>query len=207
MSTGFPSGDFLILSLGSSRVLDVTNCETDDGTDIVLFVCKERSLNADSRNPWNDNQVFFIDGQGNLASKQSKHPIDVEEDRIVLRHRNDGVSLPAFHYSAATSEITIHTAPDPESDTDSYVLSYIPKYNPRITLPNGYSIFLPPNGSFADITEEGGEDGESSTQGNLDTELDDSLEWIRQVQVVEYVEPASEKERNRRMWALLPIAD
>ena len=43
-NTGFPSGYFIIRSVASERLLDVTMDETEDGTEIGLWPEKEKSL-------------------------------------------------------------------------------------------------------------------------------------------------------------------
>lgn len=43
-NTGFPSGYFIIRSVASERLLDVTMDDTDDGTEIGLWPEKEKSL-------------------------------------------------------------------------------------------------------------------------------------------------------------------
>ena len=43
-NTGFPSGYFIIRSVASERLLDVTMDDTEDGTEIGLWPEKEKSL-------------------------------------------------------------------------------------------------------------------------------------------------------------------
>ena len=43
-NTGFPPGYFIIRSVASDRLLDVTMDETEDGTEICLWPEKEKSL-------------------------------------------------------------------------------------------------------------------------------------------------------------------
>jgi hypothetical protein len=43
-NTGFPPGYFIIRSVASNRLLDVTEDEIEDGTDIALYPEKEKSL-------------------------------------------------------------------------------------------------------------------------------------------------------------------
>ncbi|TFK18933.1 hypothetical protein FA15DRAFT_648965 [Coprinopsis marcescibilis] len=210
MASGFPPNDFIILSLGCSRVLDVKNCDTDDGTELILCPSKERTLDESLRNPWNNNQVFFIDEFGCLASKHSGHPIDIEEDRVVIRHRDpdDDYPFPIFSYNTETKEITVEVELEPESgepDEDlreTYILTSIPKRNPRVNFASGSSAIVPPNGSFADQTTESS--NRKFSQGE-EAEVDDSLEWIRRVKIAENTEATNEKERKRRTWAILPL--
>jgi len=41
---GFPAGYFIIRSVGSNRLLDVTMDDIEDGTEIALWAEKEKSL-------------------------------------------------------------------------------------------------------------------------------------------------------------------
>ncbi|KDQ31259.1 hypothetical protein PLEOSDRAFT_1088710 [Pleurotus ostreatus PC15] len=41
---GFPPGYFIIRSIASNRLLDVTNDDVEDGTEIVLWPEKDSSL-------------------------------------------------------------------------------------------------------------------------------------------------------------------
>lgn len=41
---GFPQGYFIIRSVAMNRLLDVRMDETDDGTEVILFLQKEQSL-------------------------------------------------------------------------------------------------------------------------------------------------------------------
>ena len=43
-NTGFPSGYFIIRSVASDRLLDVTSDDIEDGTEIVCWPEKEKSL-------------------------------------------------------------------------------------------------------------------------------------------------------------------
>ena len=43
-NTGFPSGYFIIRSVASGRLLDVTMDDTEDGTELGLWPEKEKSL-------------------------------------------------------------------------------------------------------------------------------------------------------------------
>jgi len=43
-SNGFPPGYFIIRSVGCDRVLDVTSDEIEDGTEVALWLEKEKSL-------------------------------------------------------------------------------------------------------------------------------------------------------------------
>jgi len=101
--------------------------------------------------PEANNQVFFIDTSGALCSRSSGHAIDVEDDRLVLRHRRPvsrpfpnaySHPLPQFSYVAETGQIVVAFASDPSYPParasgshswrqKSYVLSSIPMRKPR----------------------------------------------------------------------------
>jgi len=148
---GFPSGYFIIRSVATHRLLDVEGDEIEDGTEIALWPEKESSLVEGLRLPEANNQVFFIDTSGALCSRSSGHAIDVEDDRLVLRHRRPvsypfpnpySHPLPQFSYVSGTGQIVVTFASDPShlpSRTSgshtwrqkSYVLSSIPMRKPR----------------------------------------------------------------------------
>lgn len=44
LELGFPAGYFVIRSIATKKVLDVSASMTDDGTEVVLWSEKERSL-------------------------------------------------------------------------------------------------------------------------------------------------------------------
>ncbi|THH13014.1 hypothetical protein EW146_g7163 [Bondarzewia mesenterica] len=119
---GFPSGYFVIRSVPMDRLLDVAMDSIEDGTEVILWLEKEKSLVETLRSPDSNNQVFFIDTAGVLCSRDSGHAIDVENGRLVLRHRRPisqpypnaySHPLPHFHYSAETGEITVEFETDP----------------------------------------------------------------------------------------------
>jgi len=147
---GFPPGYFIIRSVASDRLWDVAADDVEDGTEIVLWPEKEKSLVEDLRLPEANNQVFFIDTSGALCSRSAGHAIDVEGDRLVIRHRRPisnpfpneySHPLPQFSFSAETGHITVTFATDPAylgtggvSDAwkaKSYILSSIPLRKPR----------------------------------------------------------------------------
>ncbi|RDB28439.1 hypothetical protein Hypma_015928 [Hypsizygus marmoreus] len=147
---GFPAGYFTIRSVASDRVLDVFDDDIEDGTEVILWPEKETSLVETRRNPDANNQVFFIDASGALCSRASGHAIDIEGDKLVLRHRRPisypfpnsyAHPLPTFSYSAETGEISVNftydpTYPPPGSGSDawkskSYVLTSIPLRKPK----------------------------------------------------------------------------
>ncbi|KAF9566896.1 hypothetical protein CPC08DRAFT_747079 [Agrocybe pediades] len=156
-TNGFPAGYFIIRSVGCDRVLDVRGDEIEDGTEVALWLEKEKSLVESFRDPTTNNQVFFIDTSGALCSRSSGHAIDVEDNRLVLRHRRPvshpfpnsyAHPLPKFHYDQATQEISVHFTcdpayPPPPADGSSpstawksrtYLLASIPMRKPRTIL-------------------------------------------------------------------------
>jgi len=103
------------------------------------------------RLPEANNQVFFIDTSGALCSRSSGHAIDIEGDRLVLRHRRPVSTpfpnayshpLPQFSYVAKTGEISVTFSSDPSYPSPraslshswrqkSYVISSMPMRKPR----------------------------------------------------------------------------
>jgi len=158
---GFPPGYFIIKSVASSRVLDVAGDAIEDGTDVLLWVEKEKSLVESFRDPDANNQVFYIDTSGALCSRASGHAIDVQDGKLVLRHRRP-VSYPypnayshpppRFVYSPQTEEISVAFECDPSYPPPSahpseawknkrYLLTSIPLRKPR-TIIDDASEFL-----------------------------------------------------------------
>ncbi|KZS93461.1 hypothetical protein SISNIDRAFT_454653 [Sistotremastrum niveocremeum HHB9708] len=122
MSTGFPTGYFLIKSVATNRLLDVDNNSTHDGAEIIAWPATETSLVEDFRAHEADNQVFFIDETGALCSKASGHAIDVESGHLVLRHRRPVTypfpnakshRLPHFHFNSEVQQIRVEFSSDP----------------------------------------------------------------------------------------------
>ncbi|PPQ64287.1 hypothetical protein CVT26_002170 [Gymnopilus dilepis] len=155
--SGFPAGYFVIRSVAAARLLDVTGDEVEDGTEIALWPEKEKSLVETFRNPANNNQVFFIDTSGALCSRSSGHAIDVEDNRLVLRHRRPvshpypnsySHPLPKFSYDPDSGEITVqftcdpsYPPPPPPGKSPStawqgktYLLTSVPLRKPRTIL-------------------------------------------------------------------------
>lgn len=149
---GFPPGYFVIRSLATGRLWDVSADAVEDGTEVILWPEKEHSLIESLRNPDANNQVFFIDTSGALCSRASGHAIDVEGvERLVLRHRRPiskpypnaySHPIPQFSYNPKTREISVTFAqnpayPQPRDGTSSawrrktYILSAIPMLKPR----------------------------------------------------------------------------
>ncbi|CAA7268039.1 unnamed protein product [Cyclocybe aegerita] len=163
-TSGFPTGYFVVCSIGSNRLLDVTMDDIEDGTEIALWPEKEKSLVESFRDPDTNNQVFFIDTAGALCSRSAGHAIDVEGDRLVLRHRRPvsfpfpnsyAHPLPKFSYSAKTGEISVHfacdpaypgpeTAPSTAWQGKTYLLTSVPKRKPR-TIIDDASAFIASN--------------------------------------------------------------
>ncbi|KAF8203785.1 hypothetical protein BJ912DRAFT_941059 [Pholiota molesta] len=121
-TSGFPAGYFIVRSVASKRLLDVAGDGIEDGTEIVLWPEKEKSLVESFRDPETNNQVFFIDTSGALCSRSAGHAIDVEGDHLVLRHRRPvslpfpnayAHPLPKFSYSEKTGEISVNFMSDP----------------------------------------------------------------------------------------------
>ncbi|TFK18938.1 hypothetical protein FA15DRAFT_674894 [Coprinopsis marcescibilis] len=212
--SGFLIGDFILLSLGSSRVLDVRKCRTVDGADLILYPCKERSLDEGNRDGWNDNQVFFIDEQGSLIGKQSKSAVDIQDGQLVLDSLKPGKIYPKFSYVADTRHITVQLPASSASreggqlyDSKIYVLTYYPKPNPRVAFADGSSLataLLPPYGSFVDHAAE--ETIEQQTPQDGEAE-DDSLDWIRILKIsgIESEDTVADAERLRRSWEVIPL--
>ncbi|THH05170.1 hypothetical protein EW145_g4992 [Phellinidium pouzarii] len=160
---GFPPGCFVIKSVATGRLLDVELDDVEDGAEIILWPEKEGSLVEGLRKPEADNQVFFIDTSGALCSRQSGHAIDVEDGRLLLRHRRPmsfpypnaySHPLPQFWYSSTTKQILVRfqcdpSFPDLQPNTtpsnawrqNSYLLSSIPLRKPRTLLENASDVF------------------------------------------------------------------
>ncbi|KAJ6601263.1 WD40 repeat-like protein [Mycena vulgaris] len=156
---GFPTGYFIVRSIASNRLLDVTMDSIEDGTDVVLWPEKDTSIVETRRNPEANNQVFFIDTSGALCSRSAGHAIDVEDDRLVLRHRRPislpfpnsyAHPLPRFSYTAETGEITVHFSSDPSHPAPSavasdawkkktYILASIPLRKPRTLIDDAHA--------------------------------------------------------------------
>lgn len=162
-TAGFPPGYFLIRSVASNRLIDVTMDDIEDGTEIGLWPEKEKSLVESFRDPETNNQVFFIDTSGALCSRSAGHAVDVENERLVLRHRRPvshpfpneyAHPLPRFVYSFETGEISVKFACDPSYpppgassrtwQNKTYLLTCIPKRKPR-TIMDDASDFLTSN--------------------------------------------------------------
>lgn len=139
-------GYFMIKSKTSNRVLDVETDSREDGTEVVLWPCRETSRVLSMRDRATDNQVFFIDTEGALCSKASGHAIDVEEGKLVLRHRRPVTlpfpntyshPLPIFEYKSSDGSIAVRfpvasSAPGGEE----FQLAALPSSKPRTLMDN-----------------------------------------------------------------------
>ncbi|KAF8913240.1 hypothetical protein CPB84DRAFT_1812115 [Gymnopilus junonius] len=155
--SGFPGGYFVIRSVAAERLLDVTGDEIEDGTEIALWPEKEKSHVETFRDPKANNQVFFIDTSGTLCSRSAGHAIDVEDGRLVLRHRRPvshpfpnsySHPLPKFSYDPNSGEISVQFTCDPAYppppargkspsvawEGKTYLLTSIPLRKPRTIL-------------------------------------------------------------------------
>ncbi|KAI0031258.1 hypothetical protein K488DRAFT_52469 [Vararia minispora EC-137] len=150
---GFPPGYFILRSVACDRVLDVEKDSYEDDAPVCLYPSTESSLVESFRVPTSNNQVFFIDTAGALCSRSSGHAIDVDDGRLVLRHRRPvsqpypnkySHSLPSFHYDASTGHVTVTYASDPAYPDGTnpsgawrertYYLTSIPERKPRSVL-------------------------------------------------------------------------
>ncbi|KLO05287.1 hypothetical protein SCHPADRAFT_839583 [Schizopora paradoxa] len=148
---GFPLGYFVIRSLATGRVLDVASDSQKDGGEVILWPAKESSLVEGFRKPEAENQVFYIDQSGALCCRNSGHAIDVEDGRLVQRHRRPitypypnafSHPLPQFRFDHTTGRISVDFECDPTytpSQGDAwkkktYLLASIPKRKPKSLL-------------------------------------------------------------------------
>ncbi|KZT02499.1 WD40 repeat-like protein [Laetiporus sulphureus 93-53] len=163
---GFPAGYFIIRSAATNRVMDVEMSWVEDGTNVILYTETETSLVESMRKPDCDNQVFFIDTSGALCSRSSGHAIDVEDGRLVVRHRRPVVHpfpnsyshpLPRFSHDRQTHNINVTFAMDPSNTTSTsksvrrtsvdawkekvYLLSSIPARKPRTVVDDASEMF------------------------------------------------------------------
>ncbi|KAH7923912.1 hypothetical protein BV22DRAFT_1105824 [Leucogyrophana mollusca] len=201
---GFPPGYFVIRSVATGRLWDVSLDEVEDGTEIILWPEKDNSL-VEGKVVESNNQVFFIDTSGALCSRSSGHAIDVEEERLVLRHRRPisqpfpnaySHPLPQFSYSPETREITVSFASDPayppSSDGSppsngwrrkSYILTSIPMRKPKSLMDNAAaflsSAVTTPLSFFGTITAQPKATPEDVFSGDIDLTEDEILEQER----------------------------
>ncbi|KAF8265763.1 hypothetical protein EI94DRAFT_1734731 [Lactarius quietus] len=143
---GFPSGCFILRSVSTKRLLDVASDSVRDCTPIILWPEKDNSLVESFRRPEAGNQIFFIDTSGALCARASGHAIDVEDGRLVLRHRRlltqpypNAYShpLPRFRYNRTTGLLTVDFECDPAFAggtnwrAKTFYVTAIPRRRPR----------------------------------------------------------------------------
>jgi len=200
--SGFPSGYFVIRSCANGRLLDVARGETNDGTEIILWSEKEKSLVEGMRDPDSVNQVFFLDYTGALCSKIAGLPVDTEDSRLVIRHHRPithpfpnefSHPLPRFSYDKETGFIRVAYASDPcfpahnappsqlwkERD---YLLTSVPLRRPKSVLETTTELFSSTL-SHLTLNPFGGPAAVSSAahvgQGEFDLREDEVLEEER----------------------------
>ncbi|KAI0328495.1 WD40 repeat-like protein [Cubamyces sp. BRFM 1775] len=160
-SYGFPQGYFMLRCDGAARILDVAQGLVEDGTDVILWHPTDSSQVESMRRPESNNQVFFIDTTGALCSRHSGHALDVEKEKLVLRHRRPvsqpfpnaySHPLPRFVYHPETKEITVVFASDPSYPTSrrdsssglwkekTYYLSSVPVRRPPTLIDNASTL-------------------------------------------------------------------
>ncbi|KAH9898279.1 WD40 repeat-like protein [Cubamyces lactineus] len=160
-SYGFPQGYFMLRCIGAARVLDVAQGFVEDGTDVILWHPTDSSQVESMRRPESNNQVFFIDTTGALCSRHSGHALDVEKEKLVLRHRRPvsqpfpnaySHPLPRFVYHPEAKEITVIFASDPSYPTSrrdsssglwkekTYYLSSVPVRRPPTLIDNASTL-------------------------------------------------------------------
>jgi len=156
---GFPPGYFVIRSDSTGRLLDVAADWVEDGADVILYPEKEKSLVESLRNPDANNQVFFVDTSGALCSRSSGHALDIENDRLVLRHRRPisqpypnaySHPFPRFAYSRQTKEIIVtsawnydsaQTSSTSTSNQKAHILAALPITKRRSVFDNASEFF------------------------------------------------------------------
>lgn len=152
---GFPPGYFVLHSVSSGRMLDVCSDSTQDGAPIILWPEKDNSLVEGLRRPEALNQVFFIDTNGALCARASGHALDIENGRLVLRHRRPLTQpypnayshpLPRFRYDGQTGRITVEFENDPEFAggtawrAKTFYLTALPRPRPRTLLDDATNV-------------------------------------------------------------------
>jgi len=202
---GFPSGYFIIRSLSAGRLFDIELDDVNDGAEVILWPEKESSLVEGFRKPEADNQVFFIDTTGSLCSRQSGHAIDVEDGRLVLRHRRPksypypnaySHPLPRYHYSSITKQILVefecdpsYPPPNPHGPPSlawrqkSYFLSSVPLRKPRTLMEDMTeavsNVFATPLTPFATLFGKAPATAEDVYRSDIDLREDEVLEEDR----------------------------
>ncbi|KAI0053436.1 WD40 repeat-like protein [Auriscalpium vulgare] len=234
---GFPEGYFVINSVASKRLLDVAGDSVEDGAEVILWPQKESSLVESTHSP----TVFFIDTSGALCSRSSGHAIDVEDGRLVLRHRRPvsqpypnaySHTLPQFHYSQTTGEITAVFQTDPTYPSNpgastswrnrTYYVTSLPERKPRTFIDDAAetlgTVFRAPLTLFGgppavtSATDEAfnlREDEVDEQERGDEAEVDDSPALNRKVRVFGTTEAGTHalgtKARVRRQWQVIPL--
>jgi len=128
---------------------------------VHLFREKDASLVQSLRDPWADNQIFFIDYTGALCSKPTGNAIDVQDSGLVLRHRRPMTlpfpnsyshPIPRFAYDPSTGHLHVRYACDPAYPPPSpspslawrerqYLVTSVPMRKPRNLLDNATQFF------------------------------------------------------------------
>lgn len=152
--------------------------------------------------PESDNQVFFVDNTGALCSLSSGHALDIEGDKVVIRHRRPFTDpfpnayshhLPFFSYSPSTGQITIQpssdlsypTSPKPGQDwaRSTYVLTAIPSRRPRTIVDDAseaiISAVTTPFAFLTGTTQEPKSRPEDIFNGDIDLAEDEIIETDR----------------------------
>jgi len=197
-STGFPTGYFVIRSMATGRLLDISSSSANDGTEVILWPDTETSLVENLRTPTSATQVFFVDTSGYLCSKSSGHALDVEPDgKLVLRHRKPVIQpypspfshpFPRFSYSEESKQISASFACDPTYPPihpdiapstawrdKSFVLCSIPARKPRTLFVEAVDFFTTSpifawTGGSAITTDGGEESGGGATVSPADVQ-------------------------------------
>ncbi|KAL0951704.1 hypothetical protein HGRIS_008379 [Hohenbuehelia grisea] len=221
---GFPPGYFVIRSVASNRLLDVANDAMEDGEEIILWPEKDSSLVESRRLPEANNQVFFIDTSGALCSRSAGHAVDIEGNKLVLRHRRPmsfpfpnaySHPLPKFSYDNQTGEITVHFEYDPSFPENAatawqrktYVLASIPLRKPRTMIDDASDFFVSNIGTpltslfSGKPTEPARSTLDEVFNSDIDLKEDEVLEEERGEETE--VDDSSEQRRNVRMLAIV----
>ncbi|KAH9996028.1 hypothetical protein BJV77DRAFT_1066034 [Russula vinacea] len=231
---GFPRGDFVLRSVSSGRMLDVSSDSVQDGTPIILWPEKDNSLANERiglRKPEAGNQVFFIDTLYFPPPRPFEHftvHLGVVDGQLVLRYRRRLTQpypnayshpLPRFHYQAVTGRIKVEFNNDPEF---AAALPR-PRPRPRTLLGNVTSALRSPLSLFGgppipahDPIAAGTNDTSNLRQKEVeeqdrgeDAEDDDDPADRRDVRVIgltpEGHSELSPKAWARRQWEVLPL--
>ncbi|THV01434.1 hypothetical protein K435DRAFT_655451 [Dendrothele bispora CBS 962.96] len=233
-TNGFPEGYFVIRSAATGRIWDVSSDSKDDGTEIILWPEKDTSLVDGRRNKSAENQVFFIDTSGALCSRDSGHAVDIEGDKLVLRHRRPVISPYPNSYShppakfvfskESGGEIQIQFEFDPSYPPPSaapseawkektFLLTAIPKRKPKGKMLS--SLFGGSHSSTADDLAKSGIDLADNEILDEDLgeegEVDDSPDTGRDIRMLAITDKKKrdkhllEKTKMRRTWQIIKL--